>query len=280
MRSVPRVRFGQTATVMRRNMERQFKLSVRGHFGRLPKPERWAFIVGCYNSGTTLLHSLIASHRDVGSLPAEGQFLTDQLPIPKADGLDRRWALNEASYRLTERREQLVDVTRLKRQWGAAFNDPMRAVLIEKSPPNAARTRWLQTQFEPAYFVGLIRNGYAVAEGIARKGSISLTQAALQWARSNEIMLADWPSLEHKLLLRYEELAESPKDSLLKVFSFLRLDPDRFDWSVLEQPRRIHERLEPVRNLNSASLSALSENGRLEIEHQAMGMLKALGYEC
>ena len=35
-------------------------------FGYMPTPEKWVFIVGCYNSGTTLLHDLLASHHNFG----------------------------------------------------------------------------------------------------------------------------------------------------------------------------------------------------------------------
>ena len=36
-------------------------------FLKEPKPEKWVFITGCYNSGTTLLHEILAMHAKVGS---------------------------------------------------------------------------------------------------------------------------------------------------------------------------------------------------------------------
>ncbi|MBK9319321.1 MAG: sulfotransferase [Bacteroidetes bacterium] len=47
---------------------------------KAPEPEKWVFILGCYNSGTTLLHKLLATHSDIGSMPNEGQFYSSQLP--------------------------------------------------------------------------------------------------------------------------------------------------------------------------------------------------------
>lgn len=254
------------------------KLNVRAWLGPCPEPERWAFIVACSNSGTTLLHSLLARHPDVGSLPAEGQFLTDQLPVPKKEGLGRRWAVNPELYHLTERDGRSIRVRRLKRQWGYCFNDPTRRVLIEKSPPNAARTRWLQAHFENAHFIGIVRDGYAVAEGISRRAGHPISLAATQWARSNELLLADWTFLERKVLMRYEDLASDTEASLRDLLAFLRLDADRYDWSALHRPMQIHERVERVSDLNAISLAALSDGQRAEIDRAASAMLERLGY--
>ncbi len=254
------------------------KFRVRGRFGPLPRPERWAFVVGCYNSGTSLLYGLLSRHPSVGSLPAEGQFLTDQLPVPKRDGFARGWALAGARYRLTEGDGESIDTERLKRQWGACFNDVSRPILIEKSPPNAARTRWLQSRFDDAHFIGIVRNGYAVAEGISRKAGHPISAAAAQWARSNKWMLRDWPYLERRTLIRYEDLVQNPETVLRGLFRFLSLDPDRYDWSSLAKPMKVHERAEPLKDLNDESLLALSRQQLVDVEDEAMEMLMRLGY--
>ncbi len=114
-----------------------------GRFGSLPRPEKWVFIVGCYNSGTTLLHDLLATQPVVGS-----EF-----------GLRRLWALKPELFYLDEDGGRETDVARLKRQWGGLFNDPTRPVLLEKAAPDVARTRWLQRHFEPAWFIGIVRDG-------------------------------------------------------------------------------------------------------------------------
>lgn len=40
------------------------------------KPQKWIFIVGCYNSGTTLLEKILSLHPMIGSLRDEGVMLT------------------------------------------------------------------------------------------------------------------------------------------------------------------------------------------------------------
>ncbi len=45
--------------------------------------KKWVFIIGCYNSGTTLLNEILASHPKISGLPDEGVMLTDQLVKPE-----------------------------------------------------------------------------------------------------------------------------------------------------------------------------------------------------
>lgn len=248
----------------------------RGRFGPEPTPERWLFLVGCYNSGTTLLHDLLAEHPGIGSLPTEGQFLTDQLVVPKDVGLARQWAIRPELFRMTEHDGAAVDVSRIKRQWGARFNDLRRPVLLERSPPDAARTRWLQRHFAPASFIGIVRDGIAVSEGIRRRAGHSLTDAARQWACSNEIMLEDFARLERTLLVRYEELTARPDEVIAEVFEFAGLPP--LDAPIGEREFAVHGARSPIRNMNDRSAGALTDAERAEIRAVAGPLLDRLGY--
>ena len=51
------------------------------NFGHEINPERWIFIIGCYNSGTTILASILNRHPSIGGLRTEGAFLTDSLKL-------------------------------------------------------------------------------------------------------------------------------------------------------------------------------------------------------
>lgn len=250
--------------------------TVAAWHGRIPSPKKWVFIVGCYNSGTTLLHDLLASHSQIGAMPREGQFLTDQLRLPKAEGLPRLWALDPDRFQLDEHSRASIDVDRLKRQWGARYNDANQPVLLEKSPTNAARTRWLQKHFVPAYFIGIIRNGYAVAEGIHRKAGHPIELAARQWARSNEIMLRDFDVLDQSLLLRYERLAAAPDACLRELFEFIGVEPEKL--SVGDEVWEIHERRSPIKNMNDQSFDRLTQAEVDVIDRVAYDLLEQFDY--
>jgi hypothetical protein len=273
-RALGRVRKGARRGV--KDLSRRVRLEINGRFGPLPTPSRWVFLVGCFNSGTTLLHDLLAEHPQIGRMPDEGQFLTDQLVVPREVGLRRLWALEPERFQLDETGGHDIDVTRLKRQWGAQFNDPTRPVLLEKTPTNAARTRWLQAHFPNAVFVGIIRDGRAVAEGIRRKTGHSLGLAARQWARSNEIMLRDFEHLDRRRIIRYEELTAATAAVIDDLLGFLDLPPMSIGGS--DRTWKIHEQNASIQNMNSRSLAALSSDEMREIEREAGTMLATLGY--
>ena len=255
---------------------RKVRLEMSARLGPLPTPEKWVFLVGCYNSGTTLLHDLLAEHSDVGSMPDEGQFLTDQLAVPRDVGLRRLWALEPQVFCLDESSAARIDVDRLKRQWGASFNDATRRVLLEKTPTNAARTRWLQAHFSGAVFIGIIRDGRAVAEGIRRKTGHPLDLTARQWARSNEIMLRDFAYLQRSRLVRYEDLSAEPANIVDDLLRFVDLPP----LSICEPGRvwKIHEQEAPIQNMNRRSLESMSADDLRVIDREAGEMLRRLGY--
>ena len=75
----------------------------------------------------------------------------------------------EDLFRLTEE-DDGPDPVRVKKEWGMRLN-LKKSVSLEKSPPNSAKTRWLQAHFENSRFIGIIRDGYAVSEGITRKAN-------------------------------------------------------------------------------------------------------------
>lgn len=259
-----------------RLIRRKIRFLRDGWLGPLPAPDKWVFIVGCYNSGTTLLHDILATHPSIGSMPDEGQFYTNELLLPKSVGLPRLWAIQADRFRMDENSGQGVNVNRLKRQWGARYNDLSRPVLVEKSPTNAARTRWLQRHFQNAHFIGIVRDGYAVAEGIHRKAGHPLDIAALQWARSNDIMLQDFEHLERKRVVRYEELAESPAEVLEGILEFVGLSSSRV--RIGEGVWSIHERVGRIENMNPQSDEKLGPK-ELEVIASAAGdLLRRLGY--
>lgn len=248
----------------------------------VPRPEMWAFVVGCYNSGTELCMHLLGSHPQISALPVEGQFLTDQLVSDYELGLPRMWVLREELFRLTEEDEG-PDPIRLKKEWGQRL-DTRRPVLLEKSPPNAARTRWLQAHFAPARFIAVVRNGYAVAEGIRRKARPKhrasgwpIDLCARQWSRSNEILLEDSEHLEHVLWLRYEDLARDPAAEVARIADFLKLDEGASAMN-LEGSWSVHERNEPIRDLTQESIARLDSSDIRIINREAGAMLERLGY--
>ena len=244
-----------------------------------PDDASWIFVVGCYNSGTTLLADLLGRHPLISALPTEGHFLSRDLVKDYEVGLPRMWVKNEDLFRLREN-DPGPSVRRLKKEWCARL-DTSKPFLLEKSPPNGARTRWLQHHFENPHFIVIVRDGFAVSEGIRRKaeppgGRWSIDEAAWQWARSNEVLLEDSERLAKVVWLRYEDLTERPQATLQKISDFLGI-PWSDHW-LPDDSIAVHERRERLSNLNAESHGRLSREDIDVIQDKAQKMLEQFGY--
>ena len=248
----------------------------------IPKDKTWVFLVGCYNSGTTLLSELLSQHPSISALSTEGHFITDQFIKDYEIGLPRMWVDREDLFRLDEN-DTGPDPVRVQKEWAMRLN-VKSPVLLEKSPPNAAKTRWLQKHFDNAHFIGILRNGYAVAEGIARKaepkhlvGGWPIEKSAYQWVRSNEVLQEDSEHLKRFMWIRYEDLVDNTNGSLEKITDFIGVE--RFEQFAPDRTWSIHERNEKVRDMNAESISRLS-SAQIECINEVAGhMLDTLGYQ-
>jgi hypothetical protein len=244
--------------------------------------QRWIFIIGCYNSGTTLLENILRQHPSIAGLPTEGQFLTDALVEPRAVGVPRLWAEKENLFRFFPDQENAIGI-QVKQDWTALLDKPDAPFAVEKSPTNTARTLWLQKNFHSPYFIHIVRNGYVVALGIHEKVLKSfgpmpnlLHKAANQWTRSLEIVLEDAPKLDHFLEIRYEDLVRDPVAVTTDIFNFLGLPALRTE--TLIQEYIIHGSSARIENKNPVRLTQLTQQQAKIIEERAGKLLKKYGY--
>jgi len=244
--------------------------------------QSWIFIIGCYNSGTTLLDGILRQHEAIAGLPNEGQFLTNALITPKSVGVPRLWAEKEPLFRFLPG-EKSLEAAQVKQDWIRSLDNPLAPFILEKSPPNTARTLWLQHNFDQAHFIHIVRNGYAVAQGIHDKvlavyGTMPnlLEKAAHQWVRSLEIVLEDAPKLANFLEIRYEDLTANPTTVMAQILDFLGLPP--LPSSVLQQKYTIHDLQSLIKNQNPQRLSKLTETQKQIIYNQAGKLLYDYGY--
>jgi len=247
----------------------------------VPKDKKWVFLVGCYNSGTTLLAELLGQHPSISALPTEGHFITDQFVTDYELGLPRMWVKREDIFCLTEDDEG-PDSYRIKKEWAMRL-DTSKPVLLEKSPPNSARTRWLQKHFENAYFIGIVRNGYAVAEGISRKAEPRhlvdgwpIQMAAAQWKRSNDVLKKDAGYLTHFKWVTYEDLTSNTLDTLNNIAEFI--DVAKFNGFQHGRTWKIHERNESIKDMNQVSIGKLNRDQIDQINLIAGDAIEDFGY--
>jgi hypothetical protein len=201
---------------------------------RLPAVEghQLVFLAGLHRSGTTLLARLLAAHPEVSGfsgtgVPAdEGQHLQSVYPPAKVYGGPGRFGFAPESH-LTETSPLVSEESARKifEEWSPHW-DLSRPLLLEKSPPNLLKMRFLQALFPDAAFVVIVRHPIPVSIPTARwRGTRRYDRMLEHWLRCHALFEADRDHLGRVHVLTYEQLVRDPAGELQGIFEFLELDP-------------------------------------------------------
>lgn len=205
------------------------------------------FIVGLNNSGTSILWRGLKNCYGLSGPSNEAQACADvpaSLKYPK--GLmpesSRIWAAPEyiSYYYLSSNH---WDETRGKNV--KAFYSTYTTVserMIDKNPISTLKMRFLQSIFPDAHFIGIVRNGLAVCEGVMRmrrrrdlpEGKVipvefnyNLAERAAQhWLFGNLCMLHDAYYLKNFMLVKYEDLILQPDKIFPKIGEFCEIESE------------------------------------------------------
>jgi Sulfotransferase family len=266
--------------VMLRKPLRRAVATLRGQ----QQPE---FVVGCYNSGTTILRNMIAAHPEIASLPREGVRFARQLSNLQEGGHHMHWAeewkkLATPANGATDAREAMLD-------WSPFWRRGAK-VHIEKSVAHSARIPWLAAHFPNARFIGIHRNGYCVAEGLRRRSRppdwlkaktgldhYPLKMSAQQWLDANSAMLEGLETVQHKMIVPFQRMVSDPVAVLEDAFSFAGVKPVPLFYDGTHVT--INGTPFEIRNPDPASFTRLSNEDRLSLQAQQGGMMARLGYE-
>lgn len=251
------------------------------YYNELVASHKWCFIVGCNNSGTSILQRILENTGQVSTLPKEGQMYTRVFKRARKRGHEREWSeyLDELTVHQTSPNEP---ARRLLFDWMRDLSQPIAPVIVEKTPANVARMRWINQNFPTAHFIGLVRNGYAVCEGIKRKGRQPISHAAKHWARVNELMLEESAHVSKYLQISYEDITENPEQVSTNISEFLQLDKEKITESLQRKYKIFNMadgKASAVVNYNSQSINKLDANEIETIEKIASQTLTKLGYK-
>ena len=197
------------------------------------------FIGGLHRSGTSILHRLLQEHpatsgfHDSGVLEDEGQHLQSIFKAAHEYGGPGEFAFHPEAH-LTEESELINEKNKglLLSQWGAYY-DLGKKVLLEKSPPNLIRSRFLAKLFPNARFVFLVRHPIAVSLATEKWSDKTITEHLLHWMTAYSIMLEDVKQIPDCLVIRYEDLVQTPSKYLNEICMLTGIAPFSPDEKVL-----------------------------------------------
>jgi len=194
---------------------------------------RFVFIGGLPRSGTTLLAAElarspgVANLEGIGPVADEGQYVQDVYTTQQqAGGIDR--FAYAAAMHLTEDSPLATPASRtaLWEAWSPHWDTTQR-VLVEKTPSNLLKMRFLQAVFPGASFVVLVRHPVAEAMALRARGWSHRPVARLvdHWVHAHQVMAADLPRVDSVVVVRYEDLVTRPAEVLGGLQAFLGLEP-------------------------------------------------------
>lgn len=191
---------------------------------------QFVFICGLHRSGTSLLHRMLSEHQDISGFSDtdapedEGQHLQTLFKPARYYGgpgqfcFHPRAALNEHSSLITDiNRQKLYD------EWRSHW-DMSKPILIEKSPPNIIRSRFMQAMFPNSKFIFITRHPIPVSLATKKWTHNSIVKLLRHWRVAHTIMLEDIAHLRHALIVRYEDLVMSTEQTLAAIYRFLQCD--------------------------------------------------------
>jgi hypothetical protein len=201
-----------------------------------PIADRIAFVGGLHRSGTTPLTSWLADHpaisrlKNTGVMEDEGQHLQNVYAAAQRHGGPGRFAFDAAA-RLTDRSELVsADAAQeLLRAW-SPYWDVSRQILLEKSPPNLIRMRFLRALFPRARFVMIVRHPVAVAMATQKWSRTTIASLVEHWVCAHAHLSADAEAVGAVAVIRYEDLMLAPDATLAGLFRFLGVEPCSASW--------------------------------------------------
>ena len=257
-------------------------------------PETWVFVVGCYNSGTKLITDLIACHPNIARMPQEGRFFTDAFPDTQVGGWRRMMARRRDLWPMPEDGATSARVTAKAIQDWSVLWDRKAPVFVEKSICHTTRIPWLARHFgerTPPVFIGIVRNGYCVAESVRRTGEpvgearqevgtrYSLALCAEQWRAMNETMLDAFDRTPGCHLFRLEELCLDPLGTLGAIYDTLSLPVPEMHMEDGDVVCIAGAKIKVRRDLNGKRMAMLSAEEIAEMNAVFSDMMVRLDYD-
>ena len=192
--------------------------------------KKFIFISGLHRSGTSLLYKILKEQDEISGLSKtneledEGQHVqTVYKPAYEFGGVGK-FGFN-INARLDENSKLINKINRKKlfNEW-SRFWDLEKNILLEKSPPNIIRTRFLQKMFPNSYFINITRHPIATSIASKKWSKTSLDELISHWIKCHEIFNEDKKMIRNIINIKYEDLINNNEEILAQLSEFLKLN--------------------------------------------------------
>ena len=170
------------------------------------KKNKYLFILSPPFSGSTLVNQIISSSKNVSCNNNIGTREGQNLPeVKKIMFEEKRW----------EEKNKLP-WDKIKKIWRSYWY-LKKPILLDKSIPNIMRVDQLKEFFYPNHFICIVRNPYAICEGVMRRSNQSAEVAAMFTIKCLKYQMKNINLHKDIFLLSYEDLCDNTTITINKI---------------------------------------------------------------
>jgi|GEM_PF-254027 len=208
-------------------MDREINVEKKSVLPEEKERYKFVFIAGLHKSGTTILVDSLKKHPDIsgfsntGVPKDEGQFLQSVFPPAQQFGGPGKFGFRKEMH-LTENSQLLTAENKEKifQEW-SQYWDITKPLLLEKSPPNILKTRFLQELFPNSYFIVITRHPIATSYATMKWSKTDIHSLLKHWITCHNIFEQDKKHLRNLYIVKYEDFIKNPDLILKEIYNFL-----------------------------------------------------------
>jgi len=181
-----------------------------------------------------------------------------------------------------------------------SLDEVKSSVLCLKSVHNDIRlTSFFSRIYDNIFFIGIVRNGYALCESWIRRGK-NASKNSIRYRKYCEMMINDSKTIKNYKIIKFEDILQNPFDEASKLYKFTQLKPislhklrfkskkiltrdgnhkvkfGKLDTKYWFDSVSITNLLDP--NVNKIQIKKLSELDKKIFEKEAKAILKYFNY--